>query len=232
MPVNSPVNRYFVPDSSINGPVIPVTDSGITSNRMETKTQNTDPRHLMELGALGILAEESADKPTVRERLQHNFSRYWTASHGMLDPTIERLRTAEHIAMISPMTVEEEPPATEYEITERGRERLQELLGEPIDADIVAARHPHFMLKVGFPHHLPPAEQDEQLAALADIFEQARNRWMDIKATHQAIDAPSRNSRSGSTIRILSGWMNSDRADSEARPALTSSGVEGDQRLS
>jgi len=160
-------------------------ESNITSIRMENETTNMESNQLMELGVLGILAEESANKRAIRERLQHNFSRYWTASYGALDPAIERLRTANHIAMVSRMTVNGESQSTEYEITEEGRNRLQELLQEPIPDGVVPAQHPEFMLKLGFLHHLPPAEREDQLATLVDQFEQARNRWIDIKATHE-----------------------------------------------
>lgn len=136
---------------------------------------------LVELGVLGFLAEESADIRTVRERFKHNFGRYLTVSYGALGPAFERLEAADHVSMVS---ITDERRRTEYEITERGRDRLRALLREPIPDEIGPARQPHLVVKVGFLHHLPEEERTDKLAALVDQFERARNRWMDVKATH------------------------------------------------
>lgn len=92
---------------------------------------------LTKLGILGVLAEESADIRTIRRQLQHNFSRYWTAGHGALDPTIERLRTNNYIVVDPSETTNKEISITEYKITEKGHTRLQELLQQPISDDIL-----------------------------------------------------------------------------------------------
>lgn len=144
-----------------------------------------EPSQLAELGVLGLLAEEPADRRTVRERLQHNVGRYWTAGYGALEPAFERLQAADRIAMVSPTGADGERHGIEYTITERGRDRLRELLKEPIPDDGIPTRQPQFMLKLGFLHHLPAADQTDQLALLADQFEQARNRWIDIKTRHE-----------------------------------------------
>ncbi|AGB32952.1 hypothetical protein C488_09896 [Natrinema pellirubrum DSM 15624] len=137
-----------------------------------------------ELGVLGVLAEEPADTETVRERLRHNFSRYWTAGYGALEPTVERLREVGHVTAVTSVT-EAGRRETEYAITDNGRERLRTLLNEPIPDDEIPMGGPRLVLTIGFLHHLPTDERRDRLAALIDRFERARSRWHDVKATHE-----------------------------------------------
>ncbi|MDF9745540.1 helix-turn-helix transcriptional regulator [Natrinema salsiterrestre] len=152
---------------------------------IDTVAETMEPNRLAELGVLGVLAEESADRERVRDRLQHNVGRYWTAGHGALEPAFERLRADEHIVAVSPSGDDGSHRGVEYAITDGGRNRLRELLKEPIPDDDIPTRQPQFMLKLGFLHHLSAAEQTDQLAALADQFERVRDRWVDIKTGHE-----------------------------------------------
>ncbi len=146
-----------------------------------------EPNRLAELGVLGILTEESADAETVRERLRHNFSRYWTAGYGALEPTLERLREDGHVAAVTSVTAGRRE--TEYAITDDGRERLRTLLNEPIPEDEIPMGGPRLVLTLGFLHHLPADERSERFAALIDRFERARSRWNDVKTAHEETGA-------------------------------------------
>ena len=140
-----------------------------------------------EFGVLGVLAEGAADLETVHDRLQHTVGRYWTAGHGVLEPTLDRLRSAGHVAPVSADGGAE--TKTAFEITADGRDRLADLLRRPVPADAIVTRQPQFVLKMGFLHHLPAAEQADQLAALEDRVEQERNRWLDVIDRHAAASA-------------------------------------------
>lgn len=143
-----------------------------------------DANRLAELGVLGMLAEEPADERTVRERLRHNFSRYWTAGYGALDPTMERLRAGGHLEAVTTVTAQGRRE-TEYAITDEGRDRLRTLLNESIPDDEIPMGGPRLVLTLGFLHHLSADERRDRLAALIDRFEEARSRWSDVKSTHE-----------------------------------------------
>lgn len=150
---------------------------------MYTIHMNTN--EIGEFGVLGVLAEGRADLETIHDRLQHTVGRYWTAGHGVLEPTLDRLQSAGHVAAV-PVSTEGGETKTAFEITADGRERFREFLRRPVPADAVVTRQPQFVLQIGFLHHLPPAEQADQLAALEDRVEQERNRWLDVIERHEA----------------------------------------------
>jgi len=137
------------------------------------------PDSVIELGVLGLLAERDDSAAALQERFNHNFGRHQFVGRGRLDPTLARLRDRGHVTDIH--TAE----AGTCSITERGRDRLQTLLREPVTAVDDPSHHPHFLVKLGFLHHLPADEQAAELAHLEDQFHAARDEWLDIAAMHR-----------------------------------------------
>jgi DNA-binding PadR family transcriptional regulator len=78
-----------------------------------------------------------------------------------------------------------------YAITDSGRERLQELLQRPVAAlDDPTERH-KLMIKLGFIHHLPPADRAGELDTLIDRFYGFRQEWTEALEAHdEATMAP------------------------------------------
>ena len=148
-----------------------------------------DASDLASLGILGVLAEEeTATVERIRERLQHNFGKYWAGSYGVLLPTVSRLTEPDSGSEPAVERVESDDT---YAITERGFERLYDLLREPIEDVANPMNYPQFALKLGFLHHLPGDDQRAELAALEDRFEGARNHYVELRDLHgDEFDAP------------------------------------------
>lgn len=139
---------------------------------------------VIELGVLGLLAERDASAADLQERFNHNFGRHQFVGRGRLDPTLARLRDSGHV------TEAYTDEAGTCSLTDRGHDRLLTLLREPVAAVDDPAHRPHFLVKLGFLHHLPADEQAEELAHLEDQFHEARNEWLDIAAMHREEVAP------------------------------------------
>ncbi|WP_159900953.1 PadR family transcriptional regulator [Salinirussus salinus] len=134
---------------------------------------------VIELGVLGLLAERDASAADLQERFNHNFGRHQFVGRGRLDPTLARLRDRGHVT--EAYTAE----AGTCALTERGRDRLQTLLRKPVAAVDDPSHRPHFLVKLGFLHHLPADEQAAELAHLEDQFHEARNEWLDVATMHR-----------------------------------------------
>ena len=134
---------------------------------------------VIELGVLGLLAERDASAADLQERFNHNFGRHQFVGRGRLDPTLARLRDRGYVTQA--YTAE----AGTCALTERGRDRLLALLREPVAAVDDPSHRPHFLVKLGFLHHLPADQQAEELRHLEDQFHEARNEWLDIAAMHR-----------------------------------------------
>ncbi|MFC7157480.1 helix-turn-helix transcriptional regulator [Halomarina halobia] len=155
-----------------------------------------EPDEIAELGVLGILAEEDASLPRIRERLQHGFGRHWTAGHGTLGPTLSRLEGAGRVGR----------DGETYALTREGRERLLSLLRRPIDDVLDPTQRRHLRMKIGFLHHLPPRERDEELARLEDQFYRAREERTAVYRAHERQLGPERSYRRDMqelTVRLL-----------------------------
>lgn len=137
-----------------------------------------EQRQLTELGVLGFLNEREASLGTIQDRFNHNFGRHQFAGHGVLEPALARLREQGHVR-----------GSPTYRITESGRDRLRELLREPVSDVADPTQRPHLLVKLGFLHHLPPSEQDDEVARLEDQFHRARAEWIDVANAHGADEA-------------------------------------------
>lgn len=139
-----------------------------------------DQRTIASLGILGVLAEE--ERATIRDvhdMLQHNFGRYWGASTGALNPTMTRLEESGHVELVL------DESGGSYRITDSGVDRLQSLLREPIEGISQSPLQASLVVKFGFLHHLPPAEQQQEIDALADRLRTARAELVDLRSVHE-----------------------------------------------
>ncbi len=135
-----------------------------------------DTRDRIELGILGVLADGDAALPEIRETLQHTVGRHVTAGYGSLGPVLNDLEETELVVRIDGT----------YTLTDAGEERLEELLRTPIDDVRDLPGDARLFTKLTFLHHLPPDACDEELAALADHFRQAREEWSEVHGYHAA----------------------------------------------
>lgn len=138
---------------------------------------------LAELGVLCVLnEEETLSKRGIQDKLQHNFSRYWQFSNGVLWPAVERLeddgRLDRHVDQ------SDDGERVTYSITDDGVDRLQELLRKPMD-DIFQLHRRHILvMKLGALHHLPDDEQEEQLQRLQEQAQSACDYARTIRREH------------------------------------------------
>lgn len=144
-------------------------------------------RPLVEVAILGFLNEwNQSSIDTIYERLKHNFGPFWTFGYGTLLPAVSELEENGHVRLVAdgedgfPDAKEEYP----YAITDAGRERLRELLTEPL-ADIEDPEQRYrVIIKLGFIHHLPPEEQAEEFDRLIDRFMSFRTEYEEIRDHH------------------------------------------------
>lgn len=132
-----------------------------------------EQRLAMKLGVLGFLNEGEATLKTIQKRFNHRFGRHQFAGHGALGPLMDRLREEGYIR-----------GSDTYAITELGEEYFQTLLREPISDVTDPSYRPHFLVKLGFLHHLSQSDQREELAHLEDQFSQARSEWIKAANAH------------------------------------------------
>ncbi|WP_254525713.1 hypothetical protein [Natrinema caseinilyticum] len=139
-----------------------------------------DQRTIASLGILGVLTEkERATIRDVHETLQHNFGRYWGASTGVLNPTMTSLKNSGHVELVL------DDGGGSYRITESGINRLQSLLREPIKDVSESPLQASLAMKFGFLHHLPLAEQRQEIDRLADRLRTARTELTDLRSIHE-----------------------------------------------
>lgn len=157
-----------------------------------------DQRTIASLCTLGVLAEEeSATVQDVHDKLQHNFGRFWGASTGILGPTMTRLEESGHVELTLVDGV------GTYRITESGFQRLESLLREPIEDVSSSPLQAPLVMKLGFLHQLPPAEQRAEIDALADRLRTARAELVDVKSMHETeVDEEHATGYRGDLIRL------------------------------
>ena len=142
------------------------------------------PHDLAEVGILGMLNEQnSLSADMITDRLQHNFSKYWGFSRGVLSSAIANLKEEEYITL----SINSEESKYVYYITPEGKDRLHRLIREPFETDEAfnfSNRH-HVLIRLGFLHHLPEEEQTAVLNTLEDRLAVEREQWVEIQQMHE-----------------------------------------------
>jgi DNA-binding PadR family transcriptional regulator len=146
-----------------------------------------NPSKMADMGVLCMLEEEPGlTKAELRERLQHNFGRYWSAGTGVVWSAIDRLED-EALIEREVKNTGNEPPT--FAITDAGNERLESLILEPVEDLFHPIQRPMLMMKLGSLHHLPQAKQREVIGRFQDEALEARDRIRTIQRSHdEAID--------------------------------------------
>lgn len=138
---------------------------------------------LAELGVLCVLnEEETLSREGIKDKLRHNFGRYWQVSDSALWPAIKRLEDDGRLHRDVDSNADGEWVL--YSIAESGTDRLQELLREPIDDIFQLHRRHILMMKLGSLHHLSDDEQETQLKRLQERAERARENAQTIRREH------------------------------------------------
>ena len=142
------------------------------------------PHDLAEVGILGMLNEQnSLSADMITDRLQHNFSKYWGFSRGVLSSAIADLKEEEYITL----SINSEESKYVYYITAKGKDRLHGLIREAFETDEAfnfSNRH-HVLIRLGFLHHLPEEEQAAMLNTLEDRLATEREQWVEIQQIHE-----------------------------------------------
>jgi DNA-binding PadR family transcriptional regulator len=146
-----------------------------------------NPSKMADMGVLCMLEEEPGlTKAELRERLQHNFGRYWSAGTGVVWSAIDRLED-EALIEREVKNTGNEPPT--FAITDAGNERLESLILEPVEDLFHPIQRPMLMMKLGSLHHLPEEKQREVIGRFQDEALEARDRIRTIQRSHdEAID--------------------------------------------
>ena len=142
-----------------------------------------DHKKLAEVGVLGTLQEYGpAGVDTIQDRLQHSFQRYWSYSHGVLSPAIDRLLAN---GCIRKVKTEDSTQNTKYayNITDQGINHLRTLLQKPLTEPDTTDRT-GLLIQVGFLHHLPPADQRRVLTNFEEKLRQQRQEWKRVRSIH------------------------------------------------
>lgn len=140
-----------------------------------------------------MLKEESGlTKDELRERLQHNFGRYWGAGTGVVWSSIDRLDDETLIERNAEATGNE-PPA--FVITDSGEKHLESLILEPVEDPFHPMQRPMLTMKLGSLHHLPEEKQRQVIDRFRDEALDARDRIETIQHSHD--DAISDHDRYG-----------------------------------
>lgn len=152
-----------------------------------------NPSKMADMGVLCMLKEEPGlTKAELRERLQHNFGRYWGAGTGVVWSSIDRLED-EALIERAAEGAGTDPPA--FAITDAGEERLESLILEPAEDLFHPMQRPMLMMKLGSLHHLPEENQRQVIDRFRDEALDARDRIKTIQRSHD--DAISDHDRYG-----------------------------------
>lgn len=138
--------------------------------------------HLAEIGVLGVLNERGASPVSeIRDVLQHNFSRYYGFSNGVVVPTVRELEERGDI-----IPSDKGGDKYYYCITDSGQAQLQNLLLDGLIGEDAVEIHDYqyILIHLGFLHHLPEHDQVNVLTSLQEDLRERREKWADIKRTH------------------------------------------------
>lgn len=134
------------------------------------------PTEAIRVLALGLIADRPRRYAELAQELRRFIGLVLGPSLDMLAPSLELLRF-EGLA-----TANGEGADAALSITEKGRGELMNLLRANVRAPVNDTNRLVIALKFRFLHLLPPAEQQTQLALLADLYETERGRLEELRA--------------------------------------------------
>lgn len=141
---------------------------------------------LAEIGVLGVLNERGTSPVgEIQDVLQHNFSRYYGFSNGVVIPTVRELEERGDV-----VSSDKGGNKYFYRITDSGQARLQELLLDGLIGEdaVEVYNYQYVLVHLGFLHHLPEHDQANVLTGLEEALRERREKWTDVKRAHVHAD--------------------------------------------
>jgi len=160
------------------------------------------PTEAIRLAALGLLAEAPRRYGDLAAEIRHFTSRIAGPSLDLMGTPLELLRLEGLVAAAEGAGIAEN---AQLELTPAGRAALVALLQAHLRAPLGDYNRLVLMLKLRFLHHLPEAEQQAQMALVAESLASELARLKDLR--RHDTDAP----------RHFLDWLDHDIAALEAR---------------
>jgi len=162
------------------------------------------PAEAIRLAALGFLAEAPRPYAALSAEIRHLTSRIVGPSPELMGTSLELLRYEGLVEAAGGATIRDNP---ELSITAAGRQALSVLLRAGLRAPVGDLARLGLVLKLRFLHHLPDAEQAEQIAQVIGAGEAEIARLEDLLAHDPKAPA------------LYRAWLDHDIAQMKARLA-------------
>lgn len=141
------------------------------------------PAEAIRLAALGLLAEAPRRYGDLAIEIRHFTSRVVGPSLDLMGTSLELLR---YEGLIGTVDGQGTADNAVLRLTEHGREALAALLRAQLRSSVSDMNRLALLLKLRFLHHLPAAEQQGQLALMADSLESERARLEELRQHYAA----------------------------------------------
>jgi DNA-binding PadR family transcriptional regulator len=141
------------------------------------------PAEAVRLAALGLLAEAPRRYGELALEIRHFTSHVVGPSLDLMGTSLELLR---YEGLVTAVDGEGMADNAVLRLTERGRAALDSLLRAQLRAPVNDLNRLALLLKLRFLHHLPAAEQQAQLALMAESLESEQARLEELLRRHGA----------------------------------------------
>jgi DNA-binding PadR family transcriptional regulator len=141
------------------------------------------PAEAVRLAALGLLAEAPRRYGDLALEIRHFTSHVVGPSLELMGTSVELLRFEGLVEAVDGAGMADNAM---LRVTDRGTAALQALLRAQLRAPVNDLNRLALLLKLRFLHHLPAAEQQMQLAAMAESLESERARLEELLRHHDA----------------------------------------------
>jgi len=139
------------------------------------------PAEAVRLAALGLLAEAPRRYGDLALEIRHFTSHVVGPSLDLMGTSLELLR---YEGLVLAVDGEGMADNAVLRLTERGRAALDSLLQAQLRAPVNDLNRLALLLKLRFLHHLPAAEQQAQLALMAESLDSERARLEELVRRH------------------------------------------------
>ncbi len=141
------------------------------------------PAEAVRLVALGLLAEAPRRYGDLAMEIRHFTSHIVGPSLDLMGMSLELLR---YEGLVEAVEGEGTPDNALLRPTERGRAALRDLLHAQLRTPVNDLNRLALLSKLRFLHHLPAAEQETQLALMAESLESEQARLGELRRHHTA----------------------------------------------
>ncbi|WP_188455516.1 PadR family transcriptional regulator [Virgibacillus oceani] len=130
---------------------------------------------------LGILTTDCKSGYDIKQLIDNSLKHFWKISYGQIYPTL-KLIVEEELATVRVSAQEGKPDRKEYDLTEKGKEVLQNWLENPIEQ--IPVERNEVLLKLFFSRH---QSKSNTLMQLADYKQKLMKRYQTYSGIEQAI---------------------------------------------